>query len=81
PAVQPSSVETFTPQDSIAVLLRKHDVIVLGGLLREKELERTSKIPLLGDLPFLGFIFRSENRLILRTEYIIFLIPDFPELP
>lgn len=81
PAVQPSSVETFTPQDSIEVLLRKHDVIVLGGLLREKELERTSKIPLLGDLPFLGFIFRSENRLILRTEYIIFLIPDFPGLP
>ncbi|MFA5259953.1 MAG: hypothetical protein WC450_01850 [Candidatus Omnitrophota bacterium] len=76
-----SSTETFIPQDSIEISLDKHDVVVLGGLLREKELERTSKIPLLGDLPFLGFIFRSENRLILRTEYIIFLIPDLPESP
>ena len=81
PARNTHASDTVTPRDSIEVSLDKHDVIVLGGLLREKELEQTSKIPLLGDLPFLGFIFRSENRLILRTEYILFLIPDLPETP
>ncbi|MBP7162694.1 MAG: hypothetical protein KBB26_04070 [Candidatus Omnitrophica bacterium] len=81
PAIHSSAPDNFIPQESLEVSLKKQDVIVLGGLLREKELERTSKVPLLGDLPFLGFIFRSENRLILRTEYIIFLIPDRPASP
>ena len=81
PASNAAASEAVIPQDSIEISLDKNDVIVIGGLLREKELEQTSKIPLLGDLPFLGFIFRSENRLILRTEYILFLIPELPESP
>ncbi len=79
PTLEASSDKPFQPQVSAELPIDGADVIILGGLLREKEVEKTSKVPLLGDLPLFGFIFRSENRFILRTEYIIFFIPELQE--
>ncbi|MEW5895352.1 MAG: hypothetical protein AB1650_06320 [Candidatus Omnitrophota bacterium] len=55
--------------------LDNDEVIVMGGLIREEEIARTRKVPLLGDLPMLGVVFRRERRKIENTEYIIFIQP------
>lgn len=47
--------------------------IVLGGFFHEQEIAQTHKIPLLGDLPLLGLVFRSHGRLMQKSEKIIFI--------
>jgi general secretion pathway protein D len=60
------------------VLVRDQQTIVLGGLTQMRETEGQSKVPLLGDIPLLGYLFkytkksrRKMNLLILLTPYIV----------
>lgn len=50
-------------------------IIVLGGLIEDNYTSSRSKVPLLGDIPFLGALFRSENRSRKRTNLMVFLRP------
>ena len=50
-------------------------IIVLGGLIEDRFIENKSKIPLLGDLPGVGALFRSESRTKNRTNLMVFLRP------
>lgn len=49
--------------------------IVIGGIYKDETVESTRKIPLLGDIPFLGFAFRNQGQSILNTEIVVFLTP------
>lgn len=51
------------------------DTIVLGGLIREEDLQAVTKIPLLGDLPIIGTMFRSVNITKSRNEVVMMLTP------
>ena len=44
------------------VVVDDGQIIVLGGLIEDHYTDNTSKVPLLGDIPFLGALFRSESR-------------------
>jgi general secretion pathway protein D len=50
-------------------------IIVLGGLIEDKFVQTQSKVPVLGDIPFLGALFRSESRTKTRTNLMVFLRP------
>jgi general secretion pathway protein D len=50
-------------------------ILMLGGLIEDRFINTKSKVPLLGDLPFLGALFRSEGRERRRTNLIVFLRP------
>ncbi len=50
-------------------------ILVLGGLIEDRYINIKSKVPLLGDLPLLGALFRSESRERRRTNLIVFLRP------
>jgi general secretion pathway protein D len=50
-------------------------VIVLGGLIEDRFVENKSKVPLLGDLPGVGALFRSDSRTKTRTNLMVFLRP------
>ena len=50
-------------------------ILVLGGLIEDRYINVRSKVPLLGDLPLLGALFRSESRERRRTNLIVFLRP------
>lgn len=50
-------------------------IIVLGGLIEDSYDTTRSKVPLLGDIPYLGALFRSENRTRRRTNLMVFLRP------
>ncbi|MES2226944.1 MAG: type II secretion system secretin GspD [Pseudomonadota bacterium] len=50
-------------------------IVVLGGLIEDSYNTTRSKVPLLGDIPYLGALFRSENRTRKRTNLMVFLRP------
>ncbi|MEN9631103.1 MAG: putative ral secretion pathway protein GspD [Pseudomonadota bacterium] len=50
-------------------------ILVLGGLIQDNYITTQSKVPLLGDIPFLGALFRSESRDRKRTNLMVFLRP------
>jgi type II secretory pathway component GspD/PulD (secretin) len=49
--------------------------IILGGLLRNDDANTITKVPFLGDIPFLGAAFKHKNKAGTRRELIIFLTP------
>lgn len=51
------------------------DVVVIGGLMKSENIETLSKVPVLGDIPFLGEAFTSRSRSKQKTELIILLKP------
>jgi general secretion pathway protein D len=57
------------------VVVDDGQIIVLGGLIEDKYTDNTAKIPLLGDIPYLGALFRSESRTKTRTNLMVFLRP------
>ncbi|MEM6335393.1 MAG: hypothetical protein AAF752_02440, partial [Bacteroidota bacterium] len=57
------------------VRLRDGETIVLGGLIEEREDVVQTKIPILGSIPLLGRLFRSERKETRKSELVIFLTP------
>lgn len=57
------------------VLVDNGETIVLGGLIREDYRTNVSKVPLLGDIPFLGALFRSETEQKTKRNLLVFLRP------
>lgn len=55
--------------------------IVIGGLVRSREFERERRVPVLGDIPYIGAAFRSTRTEERRTELIIFLTPTILDAP
>ena len=51
------------------------DTAVIGGLIREEESEDTKKVPLLGDLPILGWLFKSKTTSKSKINMVVFLSP------
>lgn len=58
------------------VLVNNGDTIVLGGVFREETTTTVSKTPLLGDLPYIGNIFKRTEELENKTELLIFITPS-----
>ena len=57
------------------VVVDDGQIIVLGGLIEDRYTDNKSKVPLLGDIPYLGALFRSESRTKTRTNLMVFLRP------
>jgi type IV pilus assembly protein PilQ len=49
--------------------------VVIGGIFTQDERDQETKVPLLGDIPFLGHLFKTRSRQIEKTELLIFLTP------
>ena len=57
------------------VVVDDGQIIVLGGLMEDSYTDSRSKVPLLGDVPGIGQLFRSENRSRRKTNLMVFLRP------
>jgi pilus assembly protein CpaC len=55
--------------------LRDGESLVLAGLLQEEQIKTLSKIPLMGDIPILGALFRSSHNEIKEKELVFFITP------
>lgn len=76
----PSALQTTTQPLSTRkiktnIMVRNGDTAVLGGLIKEDEQETITKVPLLGDIPILGWLFKSRNVNRGKTNLNIFLTP------
>ncbi len=67
--------EKITRTANTMVRVREGHTIVIGGLRQEEERQVRSKVPLLGDLPLLGALFRSSSTFKNRTDLVIFVTP------
>ena len=76
-AVGTSNAGPTTNKRSIesTVVVDDGQIIVLGGLIEDTYDSNRSKVPLLGDIPYLGALFRSESRTHKKTNLMVFLRP------
>ena len=82
--VSQDSVGAFTPggEPSIDItrietqaLVGNGQTLVLGGIFQTEEVNGTEKVPMLGDIPFLGRLFRNDLRNVEKREILIFITP------
>ncbi len=64
-----------TKKVSTQVLVDNGDTIVLGGIFEQTTRTTTTKVPFLGDIPFVGLIFRNTIKQDDKTELLIFVTP------
>jgi type II secretory pathway component GspD/PulD (secretin) len=57
-------------------IIRNGDTMVIGGLVRKNDNVATNSVPLLGDLPLIGTLFRSRNVTTEDTELLVFITPE-----
>lgn len=70
----PMAKSSIRETDSI-IRANDGDVVVLGGLMKSNTQDQTSKVPLLGDIPGLGHLFRNTSNVTEKTELVILLKP------
>lgn len=82
--VSQDSVGAFTPSGEPAiditqietqVLVGDGQTLVLGGIFHTEEVKGSEKVPILGDIPFFGRLFRNDLRNTEKREILIFLTP------
>lgn len=77
-----NEVPVVTKRELKANLAVEHrSTIVMGGLVSQAERNSHSKIPVLGDIPLLGRLFRSDSRSQQRTELLVLLTPYVVRTP
>lgn len=71
----PTQPTINTKQISTQVLLENGETAVIGGIYQQEKSNSVTKVPLLGDIPGLGILFRTKSNNDIRTELLIFLTP------
>ena len=66
-------IATRSAQTRVAI--RDGQTIVIGGLMEDRKTETIDKVPLLGDIPYLGELFKRRQKKKTKTELLIFLTP------
>jgi type II secretory pathway component GspD/PulD (secretin) len=86
--IRPAEVSTLSAPDPVTglperstrtantmVRVRNGQTIIIGGLRQDEERVVTTKVPLLGDLPLLGGLFRSRDKVRSHTDLVVFITP------
>ncbi|MDH5563469.1 MAG: type II and III secretion system protein, partial [Nitrospirota bacterium] len=80
-AIETSPQETATApvldikQSSGLVRLKDGEMVIIGGLIQEESSETERKVPLLGDIPWLGRLFKGTYTVKTKSELVIFMSP------
>ena len=84
PVVSSAQKSSFFPNEAVdtrkrsattTVMVKDGETIVIGGLLRKDVIETRFKVPLLGDIPILGYLFSKSILSDTTTEVVLFLTP------
>jgi type IV pilus assembly protein PilQ len=62
-------------QVTTTVLVDNGGTVVIGGVYTQDVTQSTSKVPLFGDIPILGWLFKNENKTDIKKELLIFITP------
>jgi general secretion pathway protein D len=66
---------TTTRSAITEVMVRDRDTIAMGGMLRDRESIDNAKVPILGDIPVLGWLFKNKSRRIEKVNLLFFMTP------
>ena len=76
PTANGGSVPSIDTRQIITqVLVNDGQTVVLGGILETTKTDASKKVPLLGDIPLLGYLFKSTTNINKKTELLIFITP------
>ena len=73
--VQNNGVGTVIRSLATTVVVRDKDTIAMGGLMRDKENNTVNKVPLLGDIPVLGWLFKNTTKSVEKVNLLFFMTP------
>lgn len=73
--VSSEGVATVERAAVTTVVVRDRDTIAMGGLMRDRETDTESKVPLLGDIPILGWLFKNTRTSVEKVNLLFFLTP------
>lgn len=62
-------------QTTTQLIIKDRQTIVISGILRKQDSNILRKIPLVGDIPLLGYLFRSREKSTVTTELLVFITP------
>jgi len=79
PTVNARVLDNRAAQSRVAV--RDGQTIVIGGLMEDRKTDTIRKVPLLGDIPWLGALFRRTTKTQTKTELLIFITPHVARVP
>ncbi|WP_382161452.1 type IV pilus secretin PilQ [Hydrogenophaga sp. ANAO-22] len=71
----PDGIAINTKHVQTQVLVENGGTVVIGGIFEQTERDEVNKVPLLGDLPAVGNLFKSRNRVANKSELLIFITP------
>ena len=69
------AVAIDTQEISTQVLVENGETIVLGGIFQQSSSNDVRKVPLLGDLPLVGYLFKNSSEVLEKRELLIFVTP------
>ncbi len=77
PGLNPNIVGPSTSKRSASttVMVKDRQTMVIGGLMRDNVVSSTSKVPFLGDIPILGWFFKTKTTKVEKTDLMIFITP------
>ncbi len=64
-----------TRKANTSLLLEDGQIVVMGGLRRQEKTQEVSQVPLLGDLPLIGYFFKSRKNVTNKSELVVLLSP------
>ena len=73
--------QTSTREVNSTVRIRNGEPFVVGGLFRDGQTHSENKIPILGDIPLLGELFRNRTTQKIHTEVAMIVIPYLLDVP
>lgn len=76
-SVQPLATRSINTN----VVLNNGDTAVIGGLMKDEDSEEVRKVPILGDLPILGWFFKSKKSTKRKVNMLVFLSPKIIRSP
>lgn len=81
-----ANVETFGPTTSkrstkTTVLVKDGQTVTIGGLISDKISDTESKVPVLGDIPIIGWLFKNKTKSRTKTSMVLFITPHIIRYP
>ncbi len=71
----PAGPSIDTKQVTTEVLVDNGGTVVIGGIYEQSQSSTTNKIPVLGDLPYVGFLFKQNSKIDDKSELLVFITP------
>ncbi len=73
--IQQQAITTLKRKLNTQVVVDDDTTMAIGGLIQDQEVETETKVPCLGDIPVLGYLFKTEQIDVRKTNLVIFIRP------